>query len=71
MEALHGEQGFSDMFVAYLLARNTRYEEELVEQLVNSCEKRLAHVPLLLAHFGKESMPQSVVRKISQETWPR
>jgi CRP/FNR family cyclic AMP-dependent transcriptional regulator len=70
MEALHGEQGFSDMFVAYL-PRNIRYEEELVEQLVNSSEKWLAHVLLLLAHFGKESMPQSVARKISQETWPR
>jgi|SRR5580704_14195997 hypothetical protein len=55
MEALHGEQKCSDMFVAYLLARNIRYEEELVEQLVNSSEKRLAHVLLLLAHFGKES----------------
>ena len=68
MEALHGEQGFSDMFVAYLLVRNIRYEEELVEQLVNSSEKRLAHVLFLLAHFGKQSMPQSVVPKISQET---
>jgi hypothetical protein len=63
MEALHGEQGFSDMFVAYLLVRNIRYEEEL-EQLVNSSEKRLAHVLLSLAHFGKESTPQSVVPKI-------
>jgi CRP/FNR family cyclic AMP-dependent transcriptional regulator len=71
MEALHGEQGFSDMFVASVLPRNIRYEEELVEQLVNSSEKWLAHVLLLLAHFGKESMPQSVARKISQETWPR
>ena len=71
MEALHGEQGFSDMFVAYLLPRNIRYEEELVEQLVNSSEKWLAHLLLLLIHFSRESMPQSVVRKISQETWPR
>jgi CRP/FNR family cyclic AMP-dependent transcriptional regulator len=51
------------MFVAYLLVRNIRYEEEL-EQLVNSSEKRLAHVLLSLAHFGKESTPQSVVPKI-------
>ena len=53
MEALHREQEFSDMFVAYLLARNIRYEEDLVDQLFNSSEKRLARILLLLAHFGK------------------
>jgi CRP/FNR family cyclic AMP-dependent transcriptional regulator len=68
MEAVHGEHAFSDMFVAYLLARNIRYEEELVDQLFNSSEKRLARVLLLLAHFGKEGIPETVVPKISQET---
>jgi len=68
MEALHREHAFSDMFVAYLLARNIRYEEELVDQLFNSSEKRLARVLLLLAHFGKEGMPETVIPKISQET---
>jgi CRP/FNR family transcriptional regulator, cyclic AMP receptor protein len=68
MEALHREHAFSDMFVAYLLARNIRYEEDLVDQLFNSSEKRLARVLLLLAHFGKEGVPESVVPKISQET---
>lgn len=68
MAALHREHTFSDMFVAYLLARNIRYEEDLVDQLFNSSEKRLARVLLLLAHFGKEGMPETVVPKISQET---
>jgi CRP/FNR family cyclic AMP-dependent transcriptional regulator len=68
MDALHREHAFSDMFVAYLLARNIRYEEDLVDQLFNSSEKRLARVLLLLAHFGKEGIPETVVPKISQET---
>jgi len=68
MEALHREPAFSEMFVAYLLARNIRYEEDLVDQLFNSSEKRLARVLLLLAHFGKEGTPETVVPKISQET---
>src|ERR1700674_2527097 len=68
MEALHREHEFSDMFVAYLLARNIRYEEDLVDQLFNSSEKRLARILLLLAHFGKEGVPEAVVPKISQET---
>jgi CRP/FNR family cyclic AMP-dependent transcriptional regulator len=68
MEALHREPAFSEMFVAYLLARNIRYEEDLVDQLFNSSEKRLARVLLLLAHFGKEGVPETVVPKISQET---
>jgi CRP/FNR family transcriptional regulator, cyclic AMP receptor protein len=68
MQALHREHTFSDMFVAYLLARNIRYEEDLVDQLFNSSEKRLARVLLLLAHFGKEGTPETVVPKISQES---
>jgi CRP/FNR family transcriptional regulator, cyclic AMP receptor protein len=68
MNALHHEHAFSDMFVAYFLARNIRYEEDLVDQLFNSSEKRLARVLLLLAHFGKEGIPEAVVPKISQET---
>jgi CRP/FNR family cyclic AMP-dependent transcriptional regulator len=68
MDALHREHAFSDLFVAYLLARNIRYEEDLVDQLFNSSEKRLARLLLLLAHFGKEGKPETVVPKISQET---
>ena len=68
MDALHREHTFSDMFVAYLLARNIRYEEDLVDQLFNSSEKRLARVLLLLAHIGEEDIPETVVPKISQET---
>ncbi len=68
MLALHREHAFSDLFVAYLLARNIRYEEDLVDQLFNSSEKRLARLLLLLAHFGKEGVPETVIPKISQET---
>jgi CRP/FNR family transcriptional regulator, cyclic AMP receptor protein len=68
MDALHREHAFSDLFVAYLLARNIRYEEDLVDQLFNSSEKRLARLLLMLAHFGKEGVPEPVVPKISQET---
>ena len=68
MIALHREHKFSDLFVAYLLARNIRYEEDLVDQLFNSSEKRLARILLLLAHFGKEGVPETVIPKISQET---
>jgi CRP/FNR family cyclic AMP-dependent transcriptional regulator len=68
MLALHREHTFSDLFVAYLLARNIRYEEDLVDQLFNSSEKRLARLLLLLAHFGKEGAPETVIPKISQET---
>jgi CRP-like cAMP-binding protein len=68
MDALHREPALSEMFVAYLLGRNIRYEEDLVDQLFNSSEKRLARVLLLLAHFGKEGIPETVVPKISQET---
>jgi CRP-like cAMP-binding protein len=68
MSALHREHAFSDLFVEYLLARNIRYEADLVDQLFNSSEKRLARVLLLLARFGKEGSPETVVPKISQET---
>jgi CRP/FNR family cyclic AMP-dependent transcriptional regulator len=68
MLALHREHTFSDLFVAYLLARNIRYEEDLVDQLFNSSEKRLARLLLLLAHFGKEGAPETIIPKISQET---
>jgi CRP-like cAMP-binding protein len=68
IEVLHREHAFSDMFVAYLLTRNIRYEEDLVDQLFNSSEKRLARVLLLLAHFGKEGTPEVAIPKISQET---
>jgi len=68
IEVLHREHAFSDMFVAYLLTRNIRYEEDLVDQLFNSSEKRLARILLLLAHFGKEGKPEILVPKMSQET---
>jgi len=68
MDALHREHTFSDLFVAHLLARNIRYEEDLVDHLFNSSEKRLARLLLLLAHFGKEGIPETVVPKIDQET---
>jgi CRP/FNR family transcriptional regulator, cyclic AMP receptor protein len=67
MGALHREHSLSDMFVTYLLARNIRFQEDLVDQLFNSSEKRLARVLLLLARFGKEGVPETVVPKISQE----
>src|SRR5580693_3430386 len=67
IDALHREPAFSELFVAYLLARNVRYEEDLVDQLFNSSEKRLARVLLLLARFGKEGVPEAVIPKISQE----
>ncbi|MBI3476553.1 MAG: Crp/Fnr family transcriptional regulator [Acidobacteria bacterium] len=68
MEVLHREHMFSDMFVAYLLTRNIRYEADLVDQLFNSSEKRLARVLLLLARFGKNEAPEVSIPKISQET---
>jgi CRP-like cAMP-binding protein len=68
MLGLHREHAFSDLFVAYLLARNIRYEEDLVNQLFNSSEKRLARILLLLAHFGKDGVPETVIPRISQET---
>src|SRR6266567_4267366 len=68
MEVLHREHAFSDVFVAYLLTRNIRYEEDLVDQLFNSSEKRLARILLLLAHFGKDGKPETLIPKMSQET---
>ncbi len=68
MQALHREHALSDLFVAYLLTRNIRHEEDLVDQLFNSSEKRLARALLMLAHFGKEGVPETVIPKISQET---
>jgi CRP/FNR family cyclic AMP-dependent transcriptional regulator len=68
IRALHEQPSFSEVFVAHLISRNIRIEEDLVDQLFNSSEKRLARVLLLLANFGKEGTPQTVIPKISQET---
>ncbi len=68
LRVLHDEPTFSDLFLSYLLSRNTRLEEDLVDQLFNSSEKRLARVLLLLANFGGEGKPEPVIPKISQET---
>ena len=68
LDVLHREHAFSDMFVGYLLTRNIRHEEDLVDQLFNSSEKRLVRILLLLAHFGKEGVPETVIPKMSQET---
>ena len=65
---LHDEPAFSEMFVAHLLARTIRVEEDLVDQLFNSSEKRLARALLLLANFGKEGRPEPIIAKVSQET---
>ena len=68
MDTLHAQQGLADMFLAYVLSRNIRYEEDLVDQLFNSSEKRLARILLLLAQFGKEAREENVIAKMSQET---
>jgi CRP/FNR family cyclic AMP-dependent transcriptional regulator len=68
VRVIHNEPKFSEAFMAYLLARNARVEEDLVDQLFNSSEKRLARVLLLMANFGKEGRPEPVIAKISQET---
>ena len=65
---LHDERAFSELFMSYLLSRNTRIEEDLVDQLFNSSEKRLARILLLLTRFGKEGQHELVVPRISQET---
>jgi CRP/FNR family cyclic AMP-dependent transcriptional regulator len=65
---MHNEPDFSELFMAYLLERNGRIEEDLIDQLFNSSEKRLARLLLLLANFGKEGRPEPIVGKISQET---
>jgi CRP/FNR family transcriptional regulator, cyclic AMP receptor protein len=65
---LHDEPVFSTLFISHLLTRNIRIEEDLVDQLFNSSEKRLARLLLLLANFGKEGRPEAVIPKVSQET---
>jgi CRP/FNR family cyclic AMP-dependent transcriptional regulator len=67
IRALHEEHEFSDRFIAYMLARNLRVEEDLVDQLFNSSEKRLARTLLLLARYGAKAQPQKVLTKVSQE----
>jgi CRP-like cAMP-binding protein len=68
VRVIHTESSFAELFIAHLLARNSRVEADLVDQLFNSSEKRLARTLLLLANFGKESEPEPVLAKISQET---
>ena len=65
---IHSEPDFSELFMSYLLTRNSRIEEDLIDQLFNSSEKRLARLLLVLANFGKEGRPEPIVGKISQET---
>ncbi|HET7252821.1 MAG TPA: Crp/Fnr family transcriptional regulator [Xanthobacteraceae bacterium] len=65
--AIHKEPGFSELFMSYLLTRNSRIEEDLIDQLFNSSEKRLARLLLLLANFGKEGRPEPIVGRFSQE----
>jgi CRP/FNR family cyclic AMP-dependent transcriptional regulator len=67
MRVVHEEHVFSDVFVAYLIARNSRIQEDLIDQMFNSSEKRLARALLLLANFGKEGAPEVVIPKVSQE----
>ena len=68
IRVIHEEPAFAELFIAHLLARNLRVEEDLVDQLFNSSEKRLARVLLLLANFGKEGRPEPILTKISQGT---
>ncbi len=68
LNVLHREHAFSDLFVAYLISRHNQTQADLVDQLFNSAEKRLARALLLLAHFGKEGRSENVIPKISQET---
>ena len=68
IRVLHDNPDFSALFMEYLLTRNIRIQEDLVDQLFNSSEKRLARLLLLMAHFGKEGKPEAVIAKISQET---
>ena len=68
LRLLKDDRIFSDLFLAYILSRNVRSQEDLVDQLFNSSEKRLARILLLMAHFGKEGKPEVVIPKISQET---
>jgi len=68
IRVLHDEPGFSEVFISHLLARTIRVQEDLVDQLFNSSEKRLARLLLLLANFGKEGKPEPIIARISQET---
>jgi len=68
IRVLHTEHNFSDRFIAYMLSRNIRIEEDLIDQLFNSTEKRLARALLLLARYGKKDEPQKILPKVSQET---
>jgi CRP/FNR family cyclic AMP-dependent transcriptional regulator len=68
VRVLHEQPKFSEMFLSYILARNARVEADLVDQLFNSSEKRLARLLLLMANFGKEGRPEPVTAKVSQET---
>ena len=68
IDVIHREPAFSELFIAHLLGRSIRVEADLVDQLFNSSEKRLARLLLLLANFGKEGTPEPVIAKISQET---
>jgi CRP/FNR family cyclic AMP-dependent transcriptional regulator len=68
VDVIHREPAFSEMFIAHLLGRTIRVEADLVDQLFNSSEKRLARLLLLLANFGKEGKPEPIIAKISQET---
>jgi len=68
LATLRDEPSFSEMFMTYLLTRNSRVEEDLIDQLFNSSEKRLARLLLILAHFGKEGRPQPIAVELSQET---
>ena len=68
IDVLHEQPAFSELFMAYLLSRSIRIQEDLVDQLFNSSEKRLARILLLLAHFGKDNKPEAAISKVSQET---
>jgi CRP/FNR family transcriptional regulator, cyclic AMP receptor protein len=68
MRALHEKKEFADQFIAYMLKRNMRVEADLVDQLFNSTEKRLARALLLLAQYGKEGRPETIITAIPQET---
>ncbi len=68
IRVLHAQHGFSDLFIRYVLSRNIRIEEDLVDQLFNSSEKRLARALLLIARYGKEGDPKTLIPKISQQT---
>jgi CRP/FNR family transcriptional regulator, cyclic AMP receptor protein len=68
IRVLHGEHEFSDRFIAYMLSRNIRVEEDLIDQMFNSSEKRLARALLLFAHYGEQGQPEKMLTKVSQET---